>query len=163
MKEKLLKKLEEYKNDEDNIRNALLTAQRMSEQIQREAREKAEAGKLAFGTIDTWLVWKLTKGEIPVIYARGNHEIKGKYSEEFHKYVGAKNEDFYYTFNIDNIYGMVLDLGEDHDDDYWEYYDTAFYEDYRNKQVKMLEDTFTDARYLAYDYKMAVCHIPVVF
>ncbi|MFC2097023.1 glycerol kinase GlpK [Bacteroidota bacterium] len=26
------------------------------------ARKKAEEGKLAFGTIDTWLVWKLTKG-----------------------------------------------------------------------------------------------------
>lgn len=38
----LAERLEEYRNDEDNIRNALLTAQRMSEQIQREAREKAE-------------------------------------------------------------------------------------------------------------------------
>lgn len=38
----LAEKLEEYKKDEDNIRNALLTAQRMSEQIQREARERAE-------------------------------------------------------------------------------------------------------------------------
>lgn len=27
------------------------------------AREKAEAGKLAFGTIDTWLIWKLTDGK----------------------------------------------------------------------------------------------------
>ncbi|TZF84745.1 glycerol kinase GlpK [Pedobacter sp. BS3] len=27
------------------------------------AREKAEAGKLAFGTIDSWLVWKLTNGK----------------------------------------------------------------------------------------------------
>ena len=26
------------------------------------ARARAEAGKLAFGTIDTWLVWKLTGG-----------------------------------------------------------------------------------------------------
>lgn len=26
------------------------------------AREKAEAGKLLFGTIDTWLIWKLTDG-----------------------------------------------------------------------------------------------------
>ena len=39
----LAERLEEYRNDEDNIRNALLTAQRMSEQIQREAREKADA------------------------------------------------------------------------------------------------------------------------
>ncbi|WP_346857351.1 glycerol kinase GlpK [uncultured Draconibacterium sp.] len=27
------------------------------------AREKAEAGKLAFGTVDSWLIWKLTRGE----------------------------------------------------------------------------------------------------
>jgi glycerol kinase len=27
------------------------------------AREKASAGKLAFGTIDSWLVWKLTRGQ----------------------------------------------------------------------------------------------------
>lgn len=28
------------------------------------AREMAEAGKLAFGTIDTWLIWQLTKGKV---------------------------------------------------------------------------------------------------
>lgn len=30
------------------------------------AREKATAGKLAFGTIDSWLVWKLTGGKVHV-------------------------------------------------------------------------------------------------
>ncbi|MEX0720541.1 MAG: glycerol kinase GlpK [Balneolaceae bacterium] len=30
------------------------------------AREKAERGKLAFGTIDSWLIWNLTKGETHV-------------------------------------------------------------------------------------------------
>ncbi len=30
------------------------------------AREKAEHGKLLFGTIDTWLIWKLTGGEVHV-------------------------------------------------------------------------------------------------
>ncbi len=30
------------------------------------AREKAEADKLAFGTIDSWLIWKLTQGEVHV-------------------------------------------------------------------------------------------------
>ena len=28
------------------------------------AREKAEAGKLAFGTVDSWLLWNLTKGQV---------------------------------------------------------------------------------------------------
>ena len=30
------------------------------------AREKAEAGDLIFGTIDTWLIWNLTKGAVHV-------------------------------------------------------------------------------------------------
>lgn len=30
------------------------------------AREKAEAGKLAFGTVDSWLIWNLTNGKVHV-------------------------------------------------------------------------------------------------
>lgn len=30
------------------------------------AREKAEAGKLLFGTIETWLIWKMTEGKVHV-------------------------------------------------------------------------------------------------
>jgi glycerol kinase len=30
------------------------------------AREKADRGELAFGTIDSWLIWKLTKGKVHV-------------------------------------------------------------------------------------------------
>jgi glycerol kinase len=30
------------------------------------ARERAEKGELAFGTIDTWLIWKLTEGKVHV-------------------------------------------------------------------------------------------------
>ncbi len=30
------------------------------------AREKAEAGQLLFGTVETWLIWKLTKGRVHV-------------------------------------------------------------------------------------------------
>ena len=30
------------------------------------AREKAEAGKLRFGTVDTWLIWNLTRGDVHV-------------------------------------------------------------------------------------------------
>ena len=30
------------------------------------AREKAEAGELRFGTVDSWLVWQLTRGEVHI-------------------------------------------------------------------------------------------------
>ena len=30
------------------------------------ARERAQKGELLFGTVETWLIWKLTKGRIPM-------------------------------------------------------------------------------------------------
>lgn len=106
---------------------------------------------------------KMTNGSIPVVYARGNHEIKGKYAQEFHNFVGTKGETFYYNFYLDGVYGLVLDIGEDHDDDYWEYYDTSFYEEFREEQIKLLEKEVESKNFENYDYKLVVCHIPVVF
>ena len=106
---------------------------------------------------------KITNGEIPVVYARGNHEIKGKYAEKFHNFVGTKGESFYYNFYLDGIYGLVLDIGEDHDDDYWEYYDTSYYYDYREEQINLLKQEVALKNYENYDYRLVVCHIPVVF
>lgn len=106
---------------------------------------------------------ELTKGKIPVIYARGNHEIKGKYSEEFHKYVGADNENFYYTFKFKDVYGIVLDLGEDHDDNYWEYYDTAYFDEYRAKQLQMIENEIQKEEYKNSKYRLVISHIPLPF
>jgi predicted phosphodiesterase len=106
---------------------------------------------------------EMTNGEIAVVYARGNHELKGKYAEEFHKFVGADDERFYYSFKLDGVYGLVLDIGEDHDDDWWEYYDTADYEQYRNKQYLMLEKEIKSGEFKNYDYQLVVCHIPPVF
>ena len=107
----------------------------------------------------------ITKGEIAVIYARGNHELKGRYSEEFHKFVGAKGEDFYYSYTLDDgkIYGVVLDIGEDHEDDYWEYYKTAEYEKYRDEQITFLDNEIKTNAFASAQYKLAVSHIPIAF
>ena len=109
------------------------------------------------------VAYELTKGEIPVIYARGNHELKGKYMEEFHDYVGANGEDFFYKFSFGNVYGIVLDIGEDHDDDYWEYYDTCDFNEYRNRQLELIKSELESKEYLNYEYRLVVCHIPIPF
>ena len=106
---------------------------------------------------------KMTNGEIPVVYARGNHELKGKYFDKFHNFVGANGESFYYNFYLDGIYVITLDIGEDHDDDYWEYYDTAYFDQYRDEQIKLLEKEVKSQEFKKYDYRLVVCHIPVVF
>ncbi len=106
---------------------------------------------------------KITKGQKPVVYARGNHDVKGRYGEEMHKFAGAKGEKFFYNFYFQNVYGIVLDLGEDHDDDWWEYYDTAHYDEYRQEQIEFLQSEIAKHEYDSYKYHVAACHIPVPF
>ena len=106
----------------------------------------------------------ITKGEIPVIYARGNHEIKGEYSEVLYKYVGSKHQEYYYWVTLsDEVFAVVLDMGEDHEDDWWEYNGTAQLDLYRQAQTEMLEEILEEGDYENYRYRMAICHIPVQY
>ena len=107
---------------------------------------------------------KITSGEIPVVYARGNHEIKGEFAEDLYKYVGSKDQKFYYTFRLGkDVAGIVLDMGEDHDDDWWEYFDSARFDSYRDEQTQLLKKLLSDNYFDGYKYKMVVCHIPLTF
>ena len=109
------------------------------------------------------VAFNITRGRIPVVYARGNHDIKGRYGQQLHKFVGAKEERFYYNFYFKDIYGLVLDLGEDHDDDWWEYYDTAHYAEYHQEQISFLEQEVARKDYEHYPYRVVVSHIPIPF
>ena len=110
------------------------------------------------------LAHNITGGQIPVIYARGNHEIKGEYAEDLYKYVGCKDGNYYYWVTLgQDVFAVVLDLGEDHEDDWWEYYGTAKFDLYRQEQTEMLEDILEDGEYEAYTYRLGICHIPAVY
>ena len=107
------------------------------------------------------IAYGITKGEIPVIYARGNHEIKGEYGELLYKYVGSKNQEFYYYVTLGSeVFAVVADIGEDHDDAWWEYYGTAQFQLYRDAQTEYLEQLLAGGIWEDYDYRMAICHIP---
>ena len=105
----------------------------------------------------------VTKGEIPVVYARGNHEIKGKYAEELHKYVGSNNGSFYYWFTLSDVFGITLDLGEDHDPGWWEYYETDQFTSYHEEQTEFLRELVAEKSYENYSYTLVACHIPIQF
>ena len=109
------------------------------------------------------LAHDVTGGQIPVVYARGNHEIKGAYAEDLHKYVGSKNESFYYWFTLSDVFGITLDLGEDHDDGWWEYYGTDRFSLYHQEQTQFLQELAEAKPYEGYSYTLVACHIPIQF
>jgi len=106
---------------------------------------------------------KVTGGSRPVVFARGNHELKCENSESLDRYVGSLNERFYYTFRLKNVWGVVLDMGEDHDDDWKEFYGTALYKDYRKEQRAFLDGIIADKEneYEAdgVEYRIGISHI----
>ena len=110
------------------------------------------------------LAHRITGGQIPVIYARGNHEIKGKYAEDLYKYVGSRDQGYYYWVTLgEEVFAVVLDMGEDHEDDFWEYYGTAQFDLYRAEQTAFLRETLDSGIHEAYPYRMAICHIPIPY
>lgn len=113
------------------------------------------------------IAYGATKGRLPVVYARGNHETKGRVSNSLHRYVGADGDKFYYSFRLGPVWGLVLDLGEDHWDGWQEFYGAARFDAYRAEQTRFLDGIVADAarEYGApgVAYRLAVCHIPVTF
>ena len=93
----------------------------------------------------------LTGGSRPVVYARGNHELRGAASELLPQYIPMRNGNPYYTFRLGSVWGIVLDCGEDKPDDHGEYGGYARFHpfrlaqtDYLRKVVKRAETEFDD-------------------
>lgn len=107
---------------------------------------------------------EITKGESPVIFARGNHDTRGLYAEKFAEYTPDNNGKPYYTFKLGNIWGMVLDCGEDKLDSHPEYGGTVCFHNFRLQETEFIKSVIQNAvsEYQAEDvkHKIIICHIP---
>ncbi len=77
------------------------------------------------------IISEITHGEIPVVYARGNHDTRGAFAEKLGDYFPFPNGKSYYTFRLGDLWGIVLDTGEDKPDDHIEYGGTACFHAFR--------------------------------
>ena len=82
---------------------------------------------------------RLTKGEKPVIFSRGNHDLRGNYAEKFAEYTPSHLGNTYYTFRLGNIWGILLDCGEDKTDDHPEYGFSVACHVFRERQTAFLK------------------------
>ena len=80
------------------------------------ARAKAKAGKLAFGTIDTWLIWNLTGGRVHVTDPSNASRtmlfnLKGDWDPELLKMLGVPRSVLPDVKSSSEIYGETTLLG----------------------------------------------------
>lgn len=102
----------------------------------------------------------LSKGEIPVVYARGNHETRGEYASQMLKYFRTESGELYYTFKFGALSAIVLDTGEDKEDSHKEYSGLVDFASYREKQYSWIESL--DAEDFDGRYKIVFSHMPSI-
>ncbi len=110
---------------------------------------------------------EVTKGEYPCIISRGNHDLRGLEAENLAKYMPGDNGKSYYTFRVGCIWGILVDTGEDKDDNLTVYNGTICCHEFRLEQEKMIENTIKNApNEYAKDnvkYKFIISHVPFTF
>lgn len=89
---------------------------------------------------------EITNGEKPVVFSRGNHDMRGIYAENIAEHTPTDNGKSYYTFRLGSIWGMVLDCGEDKPDDHVEYGHTICCEDFRKRELKFIKKVIENSR-----------------
>ena len=117
----------------------------------------------AFSTVFE-LAAALTRGEKPCVFARGNHDMRGACAEEFARYTPTESGNSFYTFRLGSLWGIVLDCGEDKNDQRVEYGPTIACRPFRRRQTRFLKDVIAkkETEYAAEGVKtrLVVCHVP---
>lgn len=89
-----------------------------------------------YGILD--LAAKVSKGKTPVVYARGNHETRGEFASQILEYFPHSTGEFYFPFDFGELSAIVLDPGEDKEDNHPEYSGLVDFASYRDQQYKWL-------------------------
>lgn len=106
----------------------------------------------------------VTKGEIPIIFARGNHDCRGFFAERMGEYIPMAEQRTYYTFRLGPVWGVVLDCGEDKEDCHEEYGGTVCFHQYRKEETvflkKVVQQSGTEYEEDGVYYRLVIVHNP---
>ena len=87
----------------------------------------------------------ITRGQLPVAFARGNHDTRGIHAEDMPNYIPIKDSVTYYTFRAGCVWGLLVDCGEDKDDTSIEYGHTVCFHQFRLAETEYLKAILANA------------------
>lgn len=102
----------------------------------------------------------ISKGEVPCIFSRGNHDMRGIYGEQLADYSPTNNGKSYYTFRVGPVWGIVLDAGEDKVDGCKEYGFTVCCEAFREEEENFLDEVIAKGEYKDASVRLIISHHP---
>jgi len=105
-----------------------------------------------------------SKGNVPIVYARGNHENRGQVVDQYTDFMPTVGDNTYYTFRLDEIWGIVLDSGEDKRDSHEDYGGTVCFDTMISEETdfmrQIIENKEEEYGAEGIKYRISVCHIP---
>lgn len=87
----------------------------------------------------------VTGGNIPVVFSRGNHDMRGAFAEHFAEWTPCENGNSYYTVQLGDLWMLILDCGEDKPDDVDAYGHTICCHTFRRRETKYIESVIANA------------------
>ena len=104
------------------------------------------SGEISFLTTIHKIGSELTDGEIPIVFSRGNHDMRGIHAEHIAEHTPTDNGRSYYSFRLGHIWGLVLDCGEDKGDFNAEYGNTVCCADFRRRETEYIRSVVAHCR-----------------
>lgn len=99
--------------------------------------------------------------EKPVIFLRGNHEIRNFYSAGMHHQIGYYNDKTYSAFTWGNTRFLLLDLGEDKPDSNPVYGGLNDFTQLRHDQAEFIKKELSSREFKSSRNHVLISHIPV--
>jgi predicted phosphodiesterase len=97
----------------------------------------------------------------PLVYARGNHDLRGPFARELAKYVPTPEGRFYYARDHGPVHLMVVDTCEDKADDTNVYARLNRCKEYREQELAWFEEHIrTTDRITTAPFRIMVMHQP---
>ena len=111
-------------------------------------------------TVPHLIAGRITQGEIPCVFARGNHDLRGVFAEQYAELTPTDSGRSYYEFRAGPVWGLVLDTGEDKVDGCAEYGHTVCCEAFREEEESWLREVLRRGPPSDADFRLIVCHNP---
>ena len=97
----------------------------------------------------------------PVIYLRGNHEIRGAYSRQLPSLFSHPQGKQYFAITRGPVRFVCMDTGEDKPDSHWAYSGLNDFEGFHREQAAWLEKEILKSEFKNAKYRVLVHHIPI--